>query len=520
MADFFIVFLVVCVIVGLGILAIKLWRDLREERAKARESARKNRELEAQNTHLTSESRRLHAENEHLRPYSKVIDADAYVRHRSEEADQIIAKSRAAADAIVRDAKEEARTIRERHKEKEQEAANSLAYAHQQADRIINDARKEAERIAGSAYHAMEQAGRLEATASAMRDVIEGYGDRYLLNTESWVDELAENWDHKQAGKELQTARLSTKQLIEANLAALCNYAEPNRRQTAIRFVIDAFNGKVDSILAQAKHDNYGTLEKKIRDAYHIVNHEGEAFRNARITQEYLNSRLTELYWVVAARELEKRHREEQQEIKRQMREEEQVRREIERAMAAAEKEERDLNQAMARARAELERAHGDEKAKLIEKLAQLEISLKKAEEKGQRALSMAQQTKRGHVYVISNVGSFGEGVFKIGMTRRLEPLDRVKELGDASVPFSFDVHALIFSEDAPALESEIHRHFEARRVNRVNQRKEFFWVTLHEIKEAVAAREEADVHWTMEAEAQEYRETKAIAARSASVEA
>ena len=80
----------------------------------------------------------------------------------------------------------------------------------------------------------------------------------------------------------------------------------------------------------------------------------------------------------------------------------------------------------------------------------------KEAQEKKERALSMAQQTKRGHVYVISNIGSFGENVYKIGMTRRLEPTDRVKELGDASVPFQFDIHAMIYSDEAPTLENEV----------------------------------------------------------------
>ena len=96
----------------------------------------------------------------------------------------------------------------------------------------------------------------------------------------------------------------------------------------------------------------------------------------------------------------------------------------------------------------------------------------------------MAQQTKRGHVYIISNIGSFGENVYKIGMTRRLEPLDRVKELGDASVPFHFDIHAMIFSEEAPTLENELHKAFANKKVNMVNYRKEFFKVTLDEIEQ------------------------------------
>ncbi|RKH58679.1 GIY-YIG nuclease family protein [Corallococcus aberystwythensis] len=122
----------------------------------------------------------------------------------------------------------------------------------------------------------------------------------------------------------------------------------------------------------------------------------------------------------------------------------------------------------------------------------------------------MAQQTKTGHVYVISNVGSFGENVFKVGLTRRLEPLDRIRELGDASVPFEFDVHALIHSEDAPSLERELHKRFVREQVNKVNPRKEFFRVALPNIRQVVDGMG-LQAQWTMTAEAREFRETQAV---------
>lgn len=122
----------------------------------------------------------------------------------------------------------------------------------------------------------------------------------------------------------------------------------------------------------------------------------------------------------------------------------------------------------------------------------------------------MAQQTRTGHVYVISNIGSFGEEVFKIGMTRRLEPLDRVRELGDASVPFGFDVHAMIYSEDAPMLEKKLHRHFLRQQINKVNPRKEFFKINLEGIREELG-RLGVETHWTMLADANEYRESLKI---------
>jgi hypothetical protein len=124
------------------------------------------------------------------------------------------------------------------------------------------------------------------------------------------------------------------------------------------------------------------------------------------------------------------------------------------------------------------------------------------------RAISQAQMTRVGHIYVISNIGSFGEDVYKIGMTRRLDPLDRVRELGDASVPFQFDVHAIIYSEDAPSLEYELHRKFKDRRLNMVNGRKEFFKVALDEVEAFILQQTNASILFTKLAEAKEYRET------------
>lgn len=142
------------------------------------------------------------------------------------------------------------------------------------------------------------------------------------------------------------------------------------------------------------------------------------------------------------------------------------------------------------------------QRAEFEAKLASLQEQLRQAEEKNQRALSMVQQTRTGHVYVISNIGSFGGDMFKIGMTRRLEPTDRVRELGDASVPFEFDVHA-IFSEDAPTLEKQLHRNFLRQQVNKVNPRKEFFRLAIADIKQELEVLG-VQTQWSMAAQARE----------------
>lgn len=192
--------------------------------------------------------------------------------------------------------------------------------------------------------------------------------------------------------------------------------------------------------------------------------------------------------------------KEEQRQIKQQMRDEERARREHERLVKEAEQKEKEIQR-------HLEEALKQQKGQYNAEIEELKRQLEEAQMSSERAKSMAQQTKRGHVYILSNIGSFGENVFKVGMTRRLEPMDRVKELGDASVPFPFDVHAMISCDDAPTLEKKLHHELTQFRVNRVNFRKEYFKVDLESIVEAVS-KNHGTVEYVAEPEALEFRET------------
>jgi hypothetical protein len=200
--------------------------------------------------------------------------------------------------------------------------------------------------------------------------------------------------------------------------------------------------------------------------------------------------------------------KEEQRRIREQMREEEKAQKEFERAEREAEDEERRYTRALEKVKSELAFATQSEIEELNRKISFLQQNLQQAQERKMRAISQAQMTKVGHIYIISNIGSFGEDVYKIGMTRRLDPLDRVRELGDASVPFRFDVHAIIYSEDAPSLEYELHKNFKDRRMNMINGRKEFFKVSLDEIEAFISQQTNASIQFTKLAEAKEYRET------------
>jgi hypothetical protein len=421
-----------------------------------------------------------------------------------QEAAGVLETAQQEAAAVRKDANLDVKSRRER-------AESVLAEASAQAERIIASADRRAEQIAGDAYRALQEADRLGEVAEAMRNVIDGYGDRYFKPTFGLLDELAETYGFDDSGRQLKAARERTRLMVAEQRAATCEYVEAKRRDTAERFVVDAFNGKVDTILSRVKTTNYGVLEQEIRDAFALVNQNGKAFRDARITREYLQARLDELRWATAIEVKRQEEKAEQRRIREQIREEQKAQREIERALKESAREEESLQRALAKIKAEAEQATEAQRAVFDARLAELHARLAEAEARNQRALSMAQQTKAGHVYVISNIGSFGEDVFKVGMTRRLEPLDRVRELGDASVPFAFDVHALIWSEDAPALETALHRQFMREQVNKVNPRKEFFQVPLGAIRRQLEAKG-IKASWTMTAAAAEYRESLALA--------
>ena len=226
-----------------------------------------------------------------------------------------------------------------------------------------------------------------------------------------------------------------------------------------------------------------------------------------------MDLKIKELRLTFEHQEKIKQAKDEQRQIREDMRDEERAQREIERAKEEAEKEEARYSKALEKAREEALKAGGDKLDQLNDKISQLEAQLKAAQELKERAISRAQITKSGHVYIISNIGSFGDNIYKIGMTRRLEPIDRVKELGDASVPFAFDIHGMVYADNAPELESKIHRQFETRRINLINPRREFFSVSLDEI-EKWAKDENLNLQLTKIVEAREYRESMAIRAK------
>ncbi|EKO3784200.1 DUF4041 domain-containing protein [Vibrio harveyi] len=274
-----------------------------------------------------------------------------------------------------------------------------------------------------------------------------------------------------------------------------------------VKLMLSAFNTECDYIIGKVAPSNFGRTLERIEKLANTIE-KSAATLECGFNIDYVELKFEEckLQYEYSLKKQEEIT--EQKLIKEQIREEQRAIKEYEKAIAEAEKEEKMYRRMLEKARDELSQASDADKLLMEQRIADLELQLQEAEAREERAKSMAEQTRKGHVYVISNIGSFGEDVYKIGLTRRLEPMDRVKELGDASVPFPFDVHAMIYTEDAPALEAALHREFHSQRVNSVNLRKEFFQVDLESIKEAVEKIAGLEAEFKMTALAEDYYES------------
>lgn len=277
-----------------------------------------------------------------------------------------------------------------------------------------------------------------------------------------------------------------------------------------VKLMLTAFNIECDYLISKVKPSTFPRTLERIENLANNLEKSAATLR-CGFNIKYIESKYEECRVQYQYTLKKQEEQEEQRLIREQIKEEQRVIKEYERAVAQAEKEEKMYREMLAKAKEELSKATDEERIITEQRIQDLEQQLAEAQAKEERAKSMAEQTRKGHVYVISNIGSFGEKVYKIGLTRRLEPMDRVKELGDASVPFSFDVHAMIYSDDAPALETALHREFAHVRVNAVNLRKEFFRVDLKSIKSTVERISGSEAEFKMTALAEDYYETRRL---------
>lgn len=320
---------------------------------------------------------------------------------------------------------------------------------------------------------------------------------------------------------ELSVMKAKEKELINSKICFVVTDSDGTKSQISnnIKQIVRCFNAECDNVLLNMSAKSIDASRNKINRSFESLNN---LFKTDGIfmTDDLLQLKLKELDLVYTYELKKEQEKEQQRAIKEQMIEEEKVRREIERQKAKIEKDQSQCSNEVKRLMTYMQKTQNDaEKQLYIDKIKELEEKLKQLESDKESVLEREANARAGYVYIISNIGSFGENVYKIGMTRRLEPMDRVKELGSASVPFEFDVHAMIFSDDAPALETALHQKFEKRSVNRVNLRKEFFRVSLDEIESVVKEKYNNTVNFVRIPVAKEYNETLEILKKEKMIE-
>ncbi|OAM74428.1 DUF4041 domain-containing protein [Devosia elaeis] len=460
---------VTCVFAAFLLMALIMWR------AHVKWSTRLNAE----------QSRRLALE----RRFAAIVDADA-------EALRITQAARHDAHETTTKAKSEAE---ERERAMEVRVSNLSAQATAMTVDLENLRRSYAEKKTIFDRLAVEVAVFDERLAFAEMGVYEPHFD---FDTSE---------DFKSAinrVRDLQKAMISNKTAVVCPIQwTVDGSASKGKTMTErnVRLTLRAFNGECDAAVANTRWNNANAMEKRIENARNQID-KHNASNRVEITEQYFRLKLEELRLTHELREKIKQEREERAEDAKAAREEQKLIREMERA----EEDEARYQRMLDKARAEAASVAGPKLDAYSQQIEILERDLAEAHAKVERARAMAEMTRTGYVYVISNVGSFGADCVKIGLTRRLEPADRIRELGDASVPFLFDTHAMIYSDDAPALERALHAEFAAQRINATNMRKEFFRVSIEEVEAAVKRLAPAAAFFR-DIEAQEYRETMAL---------
>jgi len=279
-----------------------------------------------------------------------------------------------------------------------------------------------------------------------------------------------------------------------------------------IKVILRSFNNECDASIVKVTFSNVESIKKKIRMAHETLNTLAGHTLKIQIAHEYLDLKMDELQLAHEYQVKKQEEKEEQKRIRAELRNQAALAKEIEEKRRQIEKESQHFSQALATINERLAQVQTEaERDALEQEKAKIEMELEKIEKAKLDVDMREQNTRAGHVYVISNIGSFGKNVYKIGVTRRLEPEERVHELSDASVPFGFDTHAMVFTEDAPALENALHKAFDDRKMNLVNPRREFFRVSLDEIEEVIRTNFRKPFELTRQPEAAQYRESLAI---------
>ncbi|WEG72433.1 DUF4041 domain-containing protein [Vagococcus intermedius] len=320
--------------------------------------------------------------------------------------------------------------------------------------------------------------------------------------------------------EKLTDVRSLQKQMIKDKSAV--NYSEnwtvdgskvKGRKMTNdnIKQILRSFNNECEASINKVKYNNIQSIENRINKSFEQLNKLNKS-NLISLTVQFLNLKLEELY---LAYEYERKKQDEKEELREQRereREEKALQKEIQSKKKLIDKDIKHYQNLITDLQLKLKSAVGEEEKKSIEaQIIDLGVKVKEREDEKEELDYRTAHASAGYVYIISNIGAFGKEVVKIGVTRRIDPLERISELSSASVPFKFDVHALIFSYDAYKLESELHHYFDSYRINKVNSRKEFFKVSIGKIEEKLADYGELTIDFRADVDAEEYRESLAV---------
>lgn len=310
----------------------------------------------------------------------------------------------------------------------------------------------------------------------------------------------------------LSNNRARQKQLIKINnaVSGYTNWTVNGSAAQGKKMVSDtqklllrAFNSECDELVGKVKYTNFEASLNKIRKSAETISKLG-AIMGISITSTYLKLKEDELHLAFEYQCKKQQEKEEARATRQEQREQEKLEKELEAQRQKIEKEQSHYQTAYQKIKSQILQHPND--TDLLKKKEEMENQLSEIDKALENIDYRQANMRAGYVYIISNIGAFGENIYKIGMTRRLDPQERIDELGDASVPFNFDVHAMIFSDDAPALESALHKAFENKKVNMVNHRREFFHVTLDEIKEVIKKNFDKTVEFVDVPDAEQYR--------------
>lgn len=321
--------------------------------------------------------------------------------------------------------------------------------------------------------------------------------------------DFASSLDYKEELSKIRATQkdlIKNKQAVTGNTAWQVNGSASKGKKMVSdtqKLLLRAFNNECDDLVSKVKYTNFDASLDRIYKSAEAISKLG-TIMNISITQQYLSAKVRELRLAFEYQTKKQQEKEELKAARAEQKEQAKIQKELEEQRRKIEKEQTHYQTAFEKLKLQLELNPYD--PELLKKKNELENQLSDIEKSLNDVDYRQANMKAGYVYIISNIGAFGKDVYKIGMTRRLDPQDRVDELGDASVPFNFDVHAMIFSDDAPALEAALHRAFADRKLNMVNQRREFFNVSLDEIKEVVKKNFDKTVEFIDTPDAEQYR--------------